>query len=457
VTDGRPGRPHQSFDRSERRFLLDALRTETVGGAILLVAAAVALLWANLPISGVYESLRTVVPYDGSLVVGPLDLHLDLDLATWAADGLLAIFFFVVGLELKRELVAGTLRDPARAALPVAAALGGMAVPALAYLAVVSTAGGPGDLDGWGVPVATDIAFALAVLAVLSSHLPIALRVFLLTLAVVDDLLAIVVIAIFYTESLQLPYLLLALVPLAAFTVLVQRRITAPWLLLPLAVLTWLFVHESGVHATIAGVLLGFAVPVLRPGVPGTCLAQRLEHAWRPISAGLAIPVFAFFSAGVGLAGGGVERILTDPVALGIMAGLVVGKPVGVLTASWLLVRFSRVRLMPGVSWWDMVGLGFLTGIGFTVSLLIAELAFDSATTIEDARGGVLFGSLIAAGLAAVLLTARNRHYRRLGREEEDLDSAPADAVRQPGEVPPTPLIGQDGPVPRPADDRSAR
>jgi NhaA family Na+:H+ antiporter len=439
VTDGRPGRPHQSFDRSERRFLLDALRTETVGGAILLVAAAVALLWANLPISGVYESLRTVVPYDGSVVVGPLDLHLDLDLATWAADGLLAIFFFVVGLELKRELVAGTLRDPARAALPVAAALGGMAVPALAYLAVVSTAGGPGDLDGWGVPVATDIAFALAVLAVLSSHLPIALRVFLLTLAVVDDLLAIVVIAVFYTDSLQLPYLLLALVPLGLFTVLVQRRVTTPWLLLPLALLTWLFVHESGVHATIAGVLLGFAVPVLRPGLPGTCLAQRLEHAWRPISAGLAIPVFAFFSAGVGLAGGGVERILTDPVALGIMAGLVVGKPVGVLAASWLLVRVSRVRLMPGVSWWDMVGLGFLTGIGFTVSLLIAELAFDSATTIEDARGGVLFGSLIAAALAAVLLTARNRHYRRLRREEEDLDSAPAEAVRQPGEVPPAP------------------
>ncbi|MGF1646388.1 MAG: Na+/H+ antiporter NhaA [Kineosporiaceae bacterium] len=444
MTDRHPGHPHQSFDRSERRFLLDALRTETVGGAILLVAAAVALLWANLPVSEAYESLRTVVPYDGSLVVGPLDLDLGLDLATWAADGLLAIFFFVVGLELKREVFAGTLRDPARAALPVAAALGGMAVPALVYVAVVAGSGGPGDLDGWGVPVATDIAFALAVLAVLSSHLPIALRVFLLTLAVVDDLLAILIIAVFYTDSLQPLYLLLAIVPLGLFAVLVQRRVTSPYLLLPLALVTWLFVHESGVHATIAGVLLGVVVPVLQPGRPGTCLAQRLEHAWRPVSAGFAIPVFAFFSAGVGLAGGGLVRILTDPVALGIMAGLVIGKPVGVLTASWLLLRFARVRLMPGVSWWDMAGVGFLTGIGFTVSLLIAELAFDSATTIEDARGGVLFGSLIAAGLAAVVLTARNRHHRRLGLDEEDddkedVDSAPAEEVRQPGEVPPSP------------------
>lgn len=316
-----------------------------------MVAAATALVWANLPVRGLYESLREVVLYDGSLVVGPLEFGLDLSLAAWAADGLLAIFFFVVGLELKRELLAGSLRDPARAALPITAALGGMAVPALVYLGVVLTSGSGGDLAGWGVPVATDIAFALAVLAVLSSHLPIALRVFLLTLAVVDDLIAIMVIAIFYTDSLQPLYLFLAIVPIALFTILVQRHVTAPYLLLPLAVLAWLCVHESGVHATVAGVALGLSVPVLRRGQAGQCMAEHLEHVWRPVSAGFAIPVFAFFSAGVGLAGDGVARILAEPAALGIIAGLVIGKPVGVLGASWLLTRVTRVRLVPGVSW----------------------------------------------------------------------------------------------------------
>ncbi|ORM37912.1 Na+/H+ antiporter NhaA, partial [Williamsia sp. 1135] len=234
------------------------LRKETVGGALLLVATVIALVWANSPWSEAYTSL-------GELKVGTdaLGVHLDLSLETWAADGLLAIFFFVVGLELKREFVAGDLRDPARAALPIAAAVGGMIVPAVIFVAFTAHVG-DGAMKGWAIPTATDIAFAVAVLAVISTHLPAALRTFLLTLAVVDDLLAITVIAVFYTEDINLTALAVAAVPLALFAFCVQRRIRSWWLLIPLATLTWVFVHESGVHATVAGVLLGFTVPVLR-------------------------------------------------------------------------------------------------------------------------------------------------------------------------------------------------
>ena len=239
-----------SFLESSRAA--DILRAETTGGLLLIVAARSP--WSGrTPLVDAY--------YDAAnLKVGPDALHLDLSLGTWAADGLLAIFFFVAGLELKREFVAGDLRDPRRAALPVAAAVGGMVAPALVFVAVNP---GTGDLGGWAIPTATDIAFAVAVLAVISTHLPSGLRTFLLTLAVVDDLLAITVIAVFYTDDLRLSYLLLALVPIGLFGVLVQRRISHPLLLLPLALVAWALVHESGVHATVAGVLLGFTVPVL--------------------------------------------------------------------------------------------------------------------------------------------------------------------------------------------------
>src|SRR5690606_2658897 len=245
-----------------------------------------------------YEALR-------GIRVGPEALHLNLTLGAWAADGLLAIFFFVAGLELKREFVAGDLRDIRRSAVPVVAALGGVMVPALLYLLI--TRGVDGAARGWAIPTATDIAFALAVLAVIGRFLPTALRTFLLTLAVVADLVAIVISALFCTETLAPVPLLGALVPLALFTVLVQRRVRSWWLLLPLAVATWALMHASGVHATVAGVLLGFAVPVLRGRKPGdadedsACLAEHFEHRFRPISAGVAVPLFAFMSAGVSL------------------------------------------------------------------------------------------------------------------------------------------------------------
>ncbi|MGY1762513.1 Na+/H+ antiporter NhaA [Geodermatophilus sp. SYSU D00779] len=412
---------------AETRRIADILRKETVGGALLLAAAAIALVWANSPWGTAYETLRDTR-------VGPASLHLDLSLGTWAADGLLAVFFFVAGLELKREFVAGDLREPRRAALPIAAAVGGMAVPALIF--VLLNLGRDDDaLRGWAIPSATDIAFALAVLAVISTHLPAALRTFLLTLAVVDDLLAIVVIAVFYTSDLAVVPLLLALVPLAFFGLLVQKRIRSWWLLLPLALATWVLVHESGVHATVAGVLLAFTVPVVRSAAAGgpeagPGLAEHLEHRFRPISAGVAVPVFAFFSAGVAVGGlSGLTASVTDSVAVGITLGLVLGKTIGITGATWLVSRFTRAELDENLGWPDVVGLSLLGGIGFTVSLLITELAFGLGTaTYDHAKVGILTGTLLAALLATVVLRLRNRRYKRIYEDERadvDRDGVP--------------------------------
>ena len=406
--------------------IADILRKETIGGALLVSAAVLALVWANSPWSGAYESLR-------GFRVGPASLHLDLTLGAWAADGLLAIFFFVAGLELKREFVAGDLSDPRRAAVPIAAAVGGVAVPAILYTAV--NLGPGGATQGWAIPTATDIAFALAVLAVIGRHLPSALRTFLLTLAVVDDLLAIAIIAIFYTDRLELIPLLAALVPFALFAALVQRRVRSWWLLVPLAVTVWGLVHASGVHATVAGVLLGFVVPVIRSeraGGPdaGPGLAEHFERRLRPISAGIAVPIFALMSAGVSIGGtSGLVAALTDPVAVGIVVGLIIGKPVGILTATWLVARFTRAELDEGLAWVDVAGLAILGGIGFTVSLLIGELAFGAGSGSDDhAKVGVLVCSLTAAVIATVVLRLRNRTYRRIHEAEtvdQDRDGIP--------------------------------
>ena len=370
MTDRHPSRP-RLFSRGsflETSRAADILRAETTGGLLLIAAATIAIVWANTPWSASYADLR-------DLRIGPQAWHLDLTLGAWAGDGLLAIFFFVAGLELKREFVAGDLRDPHRAALPVVAAVGGMAAPAVLY--VVWNLGGDGSLKGWAIPTATDIAFAVAILAVISTHLPSGLRTFLLTLAVVDDLLAITIIALFYTDDLRLSYLAAAAVPIAFFAVLVQRRIHRGWLLVPVAVVAWVLVHESGVHATVAGVLLAFTVPVLRSdGQAGRGLAEHLEHLVRPVSAGVAVPVFAFFAAGVTVGGfDGLVEALTDPVALGVVTGLVVGKTVGIAGCTWLLATFTRADLDDELTWVDVIGLAMLAGIGFTVSLLIGEHA----------------------------------------------------------------------------------
>jgi NhaA family Na+:H+ antiporter len=413
------------------------LRLETVGGALLLAATAAALIWANSPAAGAYFGLR-------DLELGFEPWHLRLSVGHWASDGLLAIFFFIAGLELKREFVSGELRRPSRAIVPVTAAAGGVAVPAIIYAAVTWSQGAEA-LRGWAIPTATDIAFALAVLAVINTHLPSALRTFLLTLAVVDDLIAIGIIAFFYSVGLQPVFLLAAVVPLALFGLLVQKGISRWYLLVPLAAATWALVHASGIHATVAGVLLGFTVPVLasrrdrRPVLPGSAgegrghaagMAERLEHVLRPVSAGLAVPVFAFFSAGVAIGGAaGIAAALSDPVALGIVAALVAGKAIGVFGATYVVTKTTRAKLDDGLKWIDVAGLSILAGVGFTVSLLIAELSFGAGSVHDDhAKVAILAGSLTASAIAAVVLKARNRHYRRVELEEkrdDDGDGVP--------------------------------
>jgi NhaA family Na+:H+ antiporter len=399
---------------SEAKRFAEILREETVGGVLLLVAAGVAVGWANSPWSHTYEAMS-------EFAIGPESLHLHLSVSAWAADGLLAIFFFVVGVELKREFVAGDLRDPRRAALPILAAVGGMVVPASIFVAINLAGGHPENLVGWAVPTATDIAFALAVLAVLSSHLPTALRTFLLTLAVVDDLLAITVIAVFYTDQLSPGPLALALIPAGLFALAVQRGYARWWLLAPLALATWALVHASGVHATVAGVLLGFTVPVLGRHAS----ADDFEHTMRPLSAGVAVPVFAFFAAGVTVGGwAGLGDAVAHPVTLGVIAGLVLGKPLGVFGTAFLLAKFTGANLDDDLAWRDVVGVSLLAGIGFTVSLLIGELAFGHGTAAgDDVKIGVLVGSVIAGVLASLVLLSRNAEYRRIHR----LETADAD------------------------------
>ncbi|MEJ7647968.1 MAG: Na+/H+ antiporter NhaA [Nakamurella sp.] len=394
------------------------LRSETVGGFLLLLGAVIALAWINSPLSASYLALRDTV-------IGPSALHLDLSLGTWAADGLLALFFFVAGLELKREFVAGDLRTVRRELTPVAAAIGGMLLPIAIYLVVNAILPG-GRPQGWAIATATDIAFALAVLAVVGRQLPTALRTFLLTLAVVDDLLAITVIAIFFTAELHLAYLAMAMLPIVAFGVLVQRRVRSWYLLIPLAIAAWALVHASGVHATVAGVLLAFTVPVLRSdaaGGPdaGPGLAEHFEHRLRPLSAGFAVPVFAFFAAGVPI--GGLEqlgRTLSDPIAIGVVLGLVLGKPIGIMLTTYVIGKLTNSRLPGYLSWWDVLGMSMLGGIGFTVSLLIGELAFVGDPGADDAvKTAVLMGTVLAALLASVVLFRRGRRYRLLAEQEQ--------------------------------------
>ncbi len=409
---------------AEARRVSAVLRKEAVGGGLLVVAAVIAIVWANSPAAESYFALR-------DLRFGYEPWHLELSLGAWAADGLLAVFFFLIGLELKRELVSGDLRRFSTAVVPVTAAVGGVVVPALIYVVIV---GGRGDLaQGWAIPTATDIAFAVAVLALVGSHLPSPLRIFLLTLAVVDDLIAIGIIAVFYTDQIQIVPLLVFAGIVVVYGLVAQRyrslfadRPFAAWLvLLPLGFAAWAFLHASGVHATIAGVALAFTIPV-RPargaatGGRTTDLAHEFEHRFRPLSSGFAVPVFAFFAAGVAIGGGeGIAQAATDPVALGIVAGLVLGKPLGILLAVRLLTLVTRIRLDPALRWIDMLGVALLAGIGFTVSLLIADLSFVAGSDEgDDAKIAIMVASVAASLLASAMLLARNRRYRQIAAAE---------------------------------------
>jgi NhaA family Na+:H+ antiporter len=412
--------PEDQAAHSIWRGIHQTLAKDTVGGALLLAATVLALILANTGAAGFYNSVR-------DFTFGPESLHLNLSVGAWAADGLLAIFFFVVGLELKEEFVAGKLRNIRTAIVPIAAAVGGVIVPAVIYT-IVNLNSGAAALQGWAIPAATDIAFAVAVIAVVGRHLPPALRTFLLTLAVVDDLLAISIIAVFYTDEIDFLFLGLAALPLAAFAIAVQRGVRAWWILIPLGVITWALVHASGIHATVAGVLLGFMVPVFatkraRVGAGTDAsgrqlydgLAAHFADRWSVVSTAVAVPLFAFFSAGVTVGGlAGLTESFRDTIALGIVAGLVIGKVVGITATTFLVTRLPGLRIDPTITWSDMIGMAFVAGIGFTVSLLVGELSFGTGSeSDEHVKVGVLAGSLVAAAIGGSILAARDRHYRK--------------------------------------------
>ncbi|RSM75517.1 Na+/H+ antiporter NhaA [Kibdelosporangium aridum] len=372
------------------------LRTETVGGIILLGATAVALLLANSPLREAYQAVR--------------DFHIwELSVGDWAKDGLLAVFFFVAGLELKRELVVGELSRFKAAILPVLAAVGGMVVPIGVALAVGW--GAPGMDQAWAIPAATDIAFALGVLSLTASGLPSSARVFLLSLAVVDDLGAIIIIAVLFTAHFNLVAAGAAVVLLGLYAYLQHKRIRSSWLYVPIALGTWFAVHESGVHATVAGVALGLLTRVRKDPYEREAPAIRLEHRLQPLSAGFAVPAYALFAAGVPVSPSALGQMLDDRVAVAVIAGLLAGKLIGIFGATFAAVRLKVAVLPTDLGWRDMAAVSMLGGVGFTVSLLIADLSLDAGAA-ERVKAAVLLASAAASLLAAAMLVRRSRAHR---------------------------------------------
>jgi Na+:H+ antiporter, NhaA family len=384
--------------RTLRRFLA----AEASAGIVLLAAALVALVWANSSWSGSSRSLWHTR-------LGPGGASLPPNLGHWVNDGLMAVFFFVVGLEVKQELVQGRLRDPRTAALPAVAALGGMVVPALVF--TVANLGGPGA-RGWGIPMATDIAFAVAVVAVLGRAVPPALKLFLLTLAVVDDIGAIVVIAAFYSSGVDLAYLAVAAVLVGVIVAAKRAGVTrlAPYIVLGAAL--WLATYRSGVHATIAGVVLGLLTPAA--GQPSA--AERIGHRLQPWSNFVILPIFALANAGVAVRADVFDAPGVPAVAAGVVLGLVVGKTLGIAGAAWLAIHTGLARLPEGATWPMMVAVSAVAGIGFTVSLFVAELAFEPGPLQDGARLGVLGASTLAAVVGGVALARASRPPHGGGR-----------------------------------------
>lgn len=370
------------------------LRGDAAGGILLLVAAALAMIVANSALAPQYNHLLDVklsVLVEGHGLSKPLIL--------WINDGLMAVFFFLIGLELKREMVEGKLRNPRDVVLPGMAALGGMAVPALIYLAF--NGANPLTRQGWAIPAATDIAFAVGVLALIGKRVPPSLKIFLLTLAILDDMGAIVIIALFYTAELHTDFLLLALIPLALLWW--RHRIgahrVAPTILL--GAVLWVCVLESGIHPTLAGVITAFFIPLKDRF--GKSPLHAVEHGLTPYVYFLIVPIFAFANAGVSLAGLTLSD-MASALPIGIAAGLVIGKQLGVFGMTWLLVKTGVARMPQGTSWAHIWGLACLAGIGFTMSLFIGSLSFDDALHLNEVRFGVLAGSIVSAVLGFVVL-----------------------------------------------------
>jgi len=411
----RVGRPVREF-----------LAIEAAGGVLLIAATVAAMVWANSPWSGGYHSL---FESDINLQFGSI-LTLDLSVEAWINDALMALFFFVVGLEIKRELVSGELKDPRAAALPAIAAVGGMVVPALIYVAFNLG----GATHGWGIPMATDIAFALGVVSLLGSRVPGAMKVFLLTLAIVDDIGAIVVIAVFYTTDLSLGWLAIAAVLLLVVIIMKAARIRYIPAYIFVGIFVWLAVFESGVHATIAGVLLGLLTPALplKPDVPEdqdfvrqvmggeasaplvrrasfdlneqVSVAERLADFLHPYTSFIIIPLFALSNAGIEISREALSVAATSDVTLGVVFGLVVGKLVGISAFAWIGVKSGMSKMPRGANWTHVIGLAAIGGIGFTVSLFVTGLAFENPLFTDDAKIGIVVASVVASVVGSLIL-----------------------------------------------------
>ena len=394
---------------TEQRWLARALKSETVGGLLLMAAAIVALVWANSAWSDSYESIV-------NFKVGPESLQLNLPLNVWAADFLLAIFFFVIGCELKHEFALGTLSNPRIAAVPIGAAFGGMVTAAAVFLAF--NFGTPAQA-AWGLPISTDVAFALAVLAIVGQRLPIELRSFLLTLAVVNDLGAILVIAIFYGHGFYAIWFGVAAALLLLFGLLQNQKVTSKFVFLPLAIVIWYAMFRSGIHATIAGVAMGLLMRVRKTEAEQLSPCDNAEVMLRPFSAGFAVPVFAFLAAGVNVLGTTLAEALSDPLTLGVLCGLIIGQPIGVTLGAFLVSRFTKGTLNPDLSWWDVVVVGSLASIGFTVALLIAEVSFMADPAIlASSKFAIIFTNLVAIFVSVLAISIRSMAIGRYKTQE---------------------------------------
>lgn len=377
-------------------WLREFLRLEAAGGIVLMIAALAALVVANSPLGRLYLDFLEI---PGSVQIGALVIAKPLLL--WVNDLWMAVFFFLVGLEIKREVRQGQISTRADVALPVAAALGGMIVPGLLYALI--NLGSPLNLKGWAIPTATDIAFALGILALLGRRAPMSLKVLLTAIAIIDDLGAIVVIAIFYTADLSGLSLGLAAVAIAGLVALNLFRVSHWIAYLLVGGVLWICVLKSGVHATLAGVITAFAIPLGAKDDSGRPLLTQLEHLLHPWVAFLVLPMFAFANAGISLDGIGLASFL-EPVTMGIALGLILGKQIGIFVPIWLCVRLGFVKLPEGATWLQLYALAILCGIGFTMSLFIGGLAFESAEHKVQVRLGVLSGSVVCAAIGFLLL-----------------------------------------------------
>ncbi|MDP2712051.1 MAG: Na+/H+ antiporter NhaA [Solirubrobacteraceae bacterium] len=384
------------------------VRDETVGGVLLLAATIAALTWAN-----VGDSYASVWSAELTLGIGAASITEDLQ--HWINDGLMVLFFFVVALEVKRELVVGQLADRRAAVVPVLGAFGGVALPAMIFLSITLTFGGPGDARGWAIPAATDIAFAVGMLALLSRWVPPTLKLLLLTVAVVDDIVAIAIIALFYSSGLSPSWLSAAAVGLATIAAMRTAGVRPIAAYVPIGIAVWIAMLESGVHATIAGVTVGLLTPA-RP-IAGRAVLELLEHRLHPLTIGLVVPLFALANAGLAIDGEMLSQAASSPVTWAIVAGLVVGKLIGIAGTILLLARLRIGTLPASVRAMHIWGIAAVAGIGFTVSLFITQLAYEDPAAVDVAKLGVFAGSIASAAIGTAILVGIGRGSRHPGVE----------------------------------------